>query len=101
MCALSNEDIFLFKGVAGRARDSDDMARVVQAGRGLDFDVIIDEFQAQLPLNTGPVEWGLFANASENHPAIAFERALLSLPMTLPNAFTRVVQREADRVKSH
>lgn len=96
--ALSNEDIFLFKGVAGRPRDSDDMAQLVLAGRGLDFVVIAEEFQAQLPINTGHVEWELLTGAPENHPVIAFERAVLSLPMTLPNSFTTQIEREADRV---
>lgn len=96
--ALSNEDIFLFKGVAGRARDPDDMAQVVQAEQGVDFEVIAAEFQAQLPLNTGRTEQELFSAAPENHPVIAFERALLSLPMTLPETFTSIIEREADRV---
>ena len=96
--ALSNEDIFLFKGVAGRPRDTDDMAQLVQTGRGLEFDVIAEEFQAQLPMNTGRVEWEILTGASENHPVIAFERAVLSLSMTLPNQFTNRIEREADRV---
>lgn len=96
--ALSNEDIFLFKGVAGRPRDTDDMAQLVQAGRGLDFDIVVEEFLAQLPMNTGRIEWELLTGAPENHPVIAFERAILSLPMTLPNAFTTQIEREADRV---
>lgn len=99
-CALSNEDVFLFKGVAGRSRDAEDMGRVVQAGRGLDFDVITAEFRAQLPLNTGGVELELLRDAPENHPVIAVERAVLSLPMTLPDSFTAVVESEADRVQA-
>lgn len=96
--ALSNEDIFLFKGVAGRPRDTEDMAQLVEAGRGLDFDGIAQEFHAQLPMNTGRIEWELLMGTPENHPVIAFERAILSLPMTLPNAFTDRIEREADRV---
>jgi hypothetical protein len=96
--ALSNEDIFLFKGVAGRPRDTDDMAQLVQVDRGLDFEVIVDEFRTQLPLNTGRLEWDLLTGAPENHPVIAFERAVLSLPMTLPAEFTASIEREADRV---
>lgn len=96
--ALSNEDIFLFKGVAGRSRDPDDMARLVQAGTGLNFEVITDEFESQLPLNSGVVERGLFADAPGSHPVIAFERSVLSLPMTLPSSITSVVEAEADRV---
>lgn len=95
---LSNEDIFLFKGVAGRPRDTDDMAQLVQAGRGLDFDIVVGEFLAQLPMNTGQIEGELLTGVPENHPVIAFERAILSLPMTLPNAITTEIEREADRV---
>jgi hypothetical protein len=96
--ALSNEDIFLFKGVAGRPRDTDDMAELVEASQGLDYEVIVAELQAQLPLNTGETEWELLTGTPENHPVIALERAVLSLPMTLPTAFTSVIEREADRV---
>ena len=96
--SLSNEDIFLFKGVAGRPRDTDDMAQLVETGQGLQFDGIEDEFQAQLPMNTGRIEYELLTGTPENHPVIAFERALLSLPMTLPNGFTDRIEQEADRV---
>jgi len=96
--ALSNEDIFLFKGVAGRPRDTDDMTQLVQVDRGLYFEVIVDEFRTQLPLNTGRLEWDLLTGAPKNHPVIAFERAVLSLPMTLPAEFTASIEREADRV---
>jgi len=74
------------------------MAQLVQVDRGLDFEVIVDEFRAQLPLNTGRLEWDLLTGAPENHPVIAFERAVLSLPMTLPAEFTASIEREADRV---
>jgi hypothetical protein len=60
--------------------------------------VIADELREQLPLNTGSIEWELFTEGPENHPVIAFERTLLSFTMTLPNAFTTVVEEEADRV---
>ncbi len=96
--ALSNEDIFLFKGVAGRPRDTDDMAQLVEASEGLDYEVIATELQSQLPLNTGETEWDLLTGAPENHPVIALERAILSLPMTLPTELTSVVEQEADRV---
>jgi len=96
--ALTNEDIFLFKGVAGRPRDTDDMAQLVRAERGLDFEIISEEFHSQLPMNTGELEWELLTGAPENHPVIAVERAILSLPMTLPESFTNRIEREADRV---
>lgn len=74
------------------------MAQLVQVDRGLDFEVIVDEFRTQLPLNTGRLEWDLLTGAPENHPVIAFERAVLSLPMTLPAEFTASIEQEADRV---
>lgn len=74
------------------------MAQLVEAGRGLDFDGIADEFHTQLPMNTGRLEWDHLTGAPQNHPVIAFERAILSLPMTLPNAFTDRIEREAGRV---
>jgi len=45
---VSAEDIFLFKAVAGRTDDIDDMFALVQTG--LDFGVIEDELQAQIDL---------------------------------------------------
>lgn len=96
--ALSNEDVFLFKGVAGRPRDTDDMAQLVEASQGLDYEIIAAELQAQLPLNTGDTEWDLLTGTPENHPMIALERAVLSLPMTLPTGFTSMIEQEADRV---
>lgn len=96
--ALSNEDIFLFKGVAGRPRDTNDMVTLVEAGQGLDFDVIAEAFLDQLPMNSGQAEWELLTGAPEAHPVIAFERAVISLPMTLPDSFTHRIEREADRV---
>ena len=94
--ALSNEDIFLFKGVSGRTRDISDMINLVETG--LAFDVIIKEFQNQLPMNKGKTERDILINTPENHPVIAFERALESLPMTLPRSFMNQIEHEADRV---
>lgn len=94
--ALSNEDIFLFKGVSGRSRDVNDMVQLVETG--LAFDVIIEEFKNQLPMNKGKAERDILRDAPENHPVIAFERALESLPMTLPGSFITKIEHEADRV---
>lgn len=41
----SKEDIFLFKALAGRPRDIEDMHRLARIG--LDWDVIVGELQAQ------------------------------------------------------
>ncbi|SFC67462.1 hypothetical protein SAMN05444422_11434 [Halobiforma haloterrestris] len=43
---VSNEDIFLFKLIAGRDDDIGDMNMLVQAG--LDYDVVRDELEAQI-----------------------------------------------------
>jgi len=94
--ALSNEDIFLFKGVSGRSHDVKDMVQLVETG--LAFEVMIEEFQNQLPMNKGNAEKDILRDAPENHPVIAFERALESLPMTLPRSFMTQIEQEADRV---
>ena len=43
---VSNEDIFLFKLIAGRDDDIEDMNMLVQTG--LDYDVVRDELEAQI-----------------------------------------------------
>jgi hypothetical protein len=43
---VSNKDIFLFKAIAGRDDDVEDMNMLVQAG--LDYDVVTAEFEAQI-----------------------------------------------------
>ena len=43
---VSNEDIFLFKAIAGRDDDIEDMNMLVQAG--LDYDVVKDELEGQI-----------------------------------------------------
>lgn len=96
--ALSNEDVFLFKGVAGRTRDITDMIRLVETEQGLSFDVIIEEFQNQLPINKSEEEKDILNDTPESHPVIAFERALESLPMTLPKSFMDQIEQEGDRV---
>lgn len=45
---MSSEDIFLFKSVAGRTTDIEDMNTLIQTG--LDFDTVIEELQAQIEL---------------------------------------------------
>jgi len=42
---VSNDDIFLFKPIAGRDDDIEDMNMLVQAG--LDYDVVRDKLEAQ------------------------------------------------------
>lgn len=96
--ALNNEDVFLFKGVAGRTRDVNDMINLVETEQGLAFDVVLEEFQDQIPMNKGKVERDILRDSPEDHPVIAFERALESMPMTLPRKFMKEVEKEADRI---
>jgi len=56
---VSNEDIFLFKMIAGRDDDIEDMNVLVQAG--LDYDVIRDELEVQID-RLGYDKFATFAN---------------------------------------
>ena len=56
---VSNEDIFLFKMIAGRDDDIEDMNVLVQAG--LDYDVIRDELEVQID-RLGDDKFATFAN---------------------------------------
>nr|WP_241432790.1 hypothetical protein [Natrinema pellirubrum] len=56
---VSNEDIFLFKLIAGRDDDIEDMNMLVQAG--LDYDVARDELEAQIE-RLGDDQFATFAN---------------------------------------
>ena len=56
---VNNEDIFLFKLIAGRDDDIEDMNMLVQAG--LDYDVVRDELEAQID-RLGDDQFATFAN---------------------------------------
>ncbi|MFC7073090.1 DUF6036 family nucleotidyltransferase [Halovenus rubra] len=56
---VSNEDIFLFKAIAGRDDDIEDMNMLVQTG--LDYDVVRDELEAQIE-RLGDDQFATFAN---------------------------------------
>ncbi len=56
---VSNEDIFLFKLIAGRDDDIEDMNVLVQTG--LDYDVIEEELEAQID-RLGDDQFATFAN---------------------------------------
>ncbi|WP_458210979.1 DUF6036 family nucleotidyltransferase [Haladaptatus sp. NG-SE-30] len=56
---VSNEDIFLFKMIAGRDDDIEDMNMLVQAG--LDYDVIRSELETQIE-RLGDDQFATFAN---------------------------------------
>jgi hypothetical protein len=89
---VADEDMFLFKAVAGgdigrgRRRDLEDMRMYAQ--RGLDYDVIVAEIDAQRPFNTGATEARQIRDRS--HPLFAIETAVTSLA-GLPAAFTEPI----------
>jgi hypothetical protein len=56
---VSNEDIFLFKMIAGRDDDIEDMNELVQAG--LEYDVVGEELDAQID-RIGDDQFATFAN---------------------------------------
>jgi hypothetical protein len=56
---VSNEDIYLFKLIAGRDDDIEDMNMLVQAG--LDYDVVRDELEAQIE-RLGDDRFATYAN---------------------------------------
>ena len=56
---VSNEDIFLFKAIADRDNDIEDMNMLVQAG--LDYDVVEAELEAQIE-RLGDDQFATFAN---------------------------------------
>jgi len=56
---VSNEDIFLFKAIAGRHDDIEDMNMLVQAG--LDYGVVQDELEVQIE-RLGDDQFATFAN---------------------------------------
>ena len=56
---VSNEDIFLFKAIAGRDDDIEDMNMLVQAD--LDYDVVEAELEAQID-RLGDDQFATFAN---------------------------------------
>jgi len=56
---VSNEDIFLFKAIAGRDDDIEDMNMLVQTG--LDYGVVQDELEAQIE-RLGDDQFATFAN---------------------------------------
>ena len=59
MQQLTNEDIFLFKLIAGRDDDIEDMNMLVQAG--LDYDVVRNELKVQIE-RLGDDQFATFAN---------------------------------------
>jgi len=89
---LAKEDMFLLKGVAGRGYDPEDMLALVRSG--LQFSVVREEFEAQLPVNTGTVE--AHQLYSYSHPLMTFEQSIMRFD-GLPSEFTNQVEALADR----
>lgn len=89
---LSDEDMFLLKAVSGgdlaggRRRDLEDMRMYAQ--RGVDYEAVVAEIEAQRPFNTGPTEARQIRDRS--HPLFAVETAVSSLT-GLPDRFTSAI----------
>jgi len=90
---LSKEDMFLLKGVAGRGYDPEDMLALVRSG--LQFSVVGEELEAQLPVNTGAVE--AHQLYSYSHPLMTLEQTITRFD-GLPSEFTGQVETLADQV---
>lgn len=90
---LSDEDMFLLKAVSGgdissgRRRDIEDMRTYAQ--RGIEYEIVLAEIDAQRPFNTGSTEAQQIRNRS--HPLFAVEVAVDSLS-GLPESFTSRIE---------
>lgn len=90
---LSDEDMFLLKAVSGgdvssgRRRDIEDMRTYAQ--RGIDYEIVLSEIDAQRPFNTGSTEAQQIRDCS--HPLFALEVAVDSLS-GLPESFTNRIE---------
>ena len=93
---LSDEDMFLLKAVSGgdiasgRQRDLEDMR--IYAQRGIDYQTVVSEIEAQRPFNTGATEARQIRDRS--HPLFAVEMAVSSLS-GLPDSFADQIERLA------
>lgn len=97
---LSDEDMFLLKAVSGgdiasgRRRDIEDMR--IYAQRGIDYETVISEIDAQRPFNTGPTEAQQIRDRS--HPLVALEVAVRSLS-GLPKPFVDRIEQRATEIE--
>lgn len=93
---LSDEDMFLLKAVSGgdiasgRQRDLEDMR--IYAQRGINYETVLHEIDAQRPFNTGATEAQQIRDRS--HPLFAVEMAVSSLS-GLPDSFADQIERLA------
>lgn len=93
---LSDEDMFLLKAVSGgdiasgRQRDLEDMR--IYAQRGINYETVLHEIDAQRPFNTGATEAQQICDRS--HPLFAVEMAVSSLS-GLPDSFADQIERLA------
>lgn len=93
---LSDEDMFLLKAVSGgdiasgRQRDLEDMR--IYAQRGINYETVLHEIDAQRPFNTGATEAQQIRDRS--HPLFAVEMAVSSLS-GLPDSFADQIDRLA------
>lgn len=88
---VSAEDVFLFKSVAGRTDDIDDMFTLVQTG--LDFDVVEAELEQQIDL----LGQELFVSHVNEALASLDERHDITTPLSEPvSEITERVYRELE-----
>jgi hypothetical protein len=93
---LSDVDMFLLKAVSGgdiasgRQRDLEDMR--IYAQRGINYETVLHEIDAQRPFNTGATEAQQIRDRS--HPLFAVEMAVSSLS-GLPDSFADQIERLA------
>ena len=91
---LSDEDMFLLKAVSGgdlaaaRTRDVDDMRYYAQ--RGLNYEQILTEIEAQRPFNEGSTEAKQIRDGS--HPLFNVDNSVTRLS-GLPDAFTNRISK--------
>ena len=86
---LADEDMLFLKLLAAgdlnanRRRDLNEVTAYIR--RAPDYDIIINEINAQRPFNTGELEHKHLL--SKNHPLICLDRATTSLSQSLPQTF--------------
>jgi|GEM_PF-364028 len=92
---LSWVDITLFKSMTPREDDRNDVSALL--ARGIDFGVLAEEIDDQLPLNYGVDEYEWIAQEAKQHPIFQLESTFTNLE-GLPNDLVEKVRRLADTV---
>jgi hypothetical protein len=92
---LSWVDITLFKSMTPREDDRNDVSALL--ARGIDFGILAEEIDDQLPLNYGVDEYEWIAQEAKKHPIFQLESTFTKLE-GLPNDLVEKVRRLADIV---